>query len=227
MEAGAEAEPGHAAVTSQPVESEPVELAPPAHPPLPRRFPISVPAAVLALVFVAVMTLPFIGVFGGIWGDDDIAGLGPAEVYDGPSLIKRDRFGRALAKVKGIAGPEASLVAFRLAPDRIDALVRKSNGQRASIQVLADLTVRTFDAAGSGGPRGLSLNRIRAAVPERIVRAGAERLRASRDDISYMVLSSIPSLGGGGIWSVFFTGGGAARYVIADLDGSNVRRPGQ
>ena len=124
------------------------------------------------------------------------------------------------------AGTEASLVVLRVAPDRIDAVVRRSSGDQVNIQVLPHLDVRII-RAGSGAQRGLSLNRIDPAVPERVVRAGAERVRADRNDVSYLALTSIPSLGGGGLWSVFFSGGGAARYVIADLDGSNVRVPGQ
>jgi hypothetical protein len=115
---------------------------------------------------------------------------------------------------------------MRVAPDRIDAVIRRSNGERASIQVLADLDTRMYGAAGTG-PRGLSLSRINPAVPDRVVRAGAERVGARRSDVSYLALAPVPSLGGGGIWSVFFSGGNGNRYAIADLDGGNVRVPGQ
>jgi hypothetical protein len=220
VEPGAEGQPA--------VEHQPVDMLAPAHPPLPRRrLPISLPVALLALGFVAIMVIPFVGVFGVL--SDDGGGIrapGSADSHDGPSLIQRERFGRALTKIKELSGSEASLVGMRVAPDRIDALVRRSSGERTGIQVLADLDARMYGAAGTG-PRGLSLNRIDPAVPDRVVRAGAERVGARRSDVSYLALAPVPSLGGGGIWSVFFSGGTGNRYAIADLDGGNVRVPGQ
>ncbi|HEX8742726.1 MAG TPA: hypothetical protein VF712_06305 [Thermoleophilaceae bacterium] len=197
----------------------------PVHPRLPRRFPVSLPMAIVALVFVLVMVGPFIAVFGVFSGDDGVGGFDSPASHDGPSLVPRERFARALEKVREEAGSEASLTALRVAPERIDAVVVRAGGGQASVQVLPDLDVRTF-SAGPGGQRGLSLRRIDPAVPQRLARRAAERLGRKPGDLSYMALVPM-SLGGGGMWSVFFSGGGTGRFVVADLDGSNVRVPGQ
>jgi hypothetical protein len=187
--------------------------------------------AIVALVFVAVMVLPFVFAFDAFDGLDGDGGSGGGGApfggsNDGPSLVPRERFASAMGKVREEAGSEASIQVLRVAPDRIDAIVRRSNGRRANIQVLPDLDVRVFDIGTTGGgERGLSLGRIDAALPERLARRAAERVRARPDDLSYMALAATPMLGGGGIWSIFFNGG--TRHAVADLDGSNLRVPGQ
>jgi len=196
------------------------------HHPLPRRFPVSIPMAIAALVFVVVMAAPFVAVFGVFSGDGVFGGSGSpsTSAHEGPSLVPRERFARALKSIRAEAGSEASLTALRVAPERIDAIVVRASGEPASIQVHADLEVNTYGAGGGGRRSGLSLGRIDPAVPERLVRRAAERVRADPDDLSYMALAGTGSFGGGGIWSVFFSGG---RYATADLDGSNLRVPGQ
>ncbi|MDQ3934524.1 MAG: hypothetical protein M3340_07820, partial [Actinomycetota bacterium] len=69
------------------------------------------------------------------------------------------------------------------------------------------------------------LGRVDPALPERLVRRAAERVRARPDDLSYLALASTPTIRGGGIWSIFFNGG--ASHAVADLDGSNLQVPGQ
>jgi hypothetical protein len=229
VEPGEQPDAGVAQEPSAPQEpsftASPVDAPIRAHPPLPRRrLPFSAPMAFFALVFVAVMVVPFILAFG-VFSDDEISGgfgSSPSS-HDGPSLVPAKRFGKAMEKVRAEAGSEATLIAIRLAPDRVDATVRRAGGEQVLVQVLADLTVRRFNA-GSSGNRGLSLRRVDPRVPDRLVRAAAERLRVDRGDVTYLVLASVPTFGGGGIWSAFFDGG---RYVIADLDGRNVRVPGE
>jgi hypothetical protein len=196
-----------------------------AHPPLPRRrLPFNGPMAFFALVFVAVMVVPFILAFGVFFNEERISGgFDSPSSHDGPSMIPAKRFEKAMGRVRKEAGSEATLTAIRLAPDRVDATVRKAGGDSVLIQVLPDLSVRRFNA-GSNGQRGLSLRRVDPRVPDRVVRAGAERLRVKRGDVSYLVLAATPTVGGGGIWSAYF---GPGSYVIADLDGRNVRVPGQ
>lgn len=198
----------------------------PAHPPLPRRrIPFSLPMAIAALMFVGIFVIPFVAVFS-VFDSDEIDGISSPQSHDGPSLVPRDRFAKAMAKVRAEAGNEASLTVLRVAPDRIDAIVTRASGERASIQVLPDLDTRTF-GAGGGGQRGLSLRRIDDALPERLLRRASERLGVPRGDLDYMALTSIPSVGGGGTWAIFFEGGGPGRFMTANLDGSNLRAPGQ
>jgi hypothetical protein len=199
----------------------------PMHPPLPRRrFPFSPLIAVVAIVFVAVSVLPFVLAFNAFDGaDDNISGFDTGS-HDGPSLVPRERFSKALDKIRDEAGREASITVLRIEPERIDAVVvRGRGGGTASIQVLPDLHVRTFGAGGSG-QRGLSFGKVNPAMPERLVRRAAERLRVRPDDLNYLALTSVKGHAGGGVWSVFFAGGGAGRFATADLDGSNLRTPG-
>lgn len=231
------AEPDAASPPAEPVEPTgahephmtawPMDTPVHAHPPLPRRrLPFNGPMAFFALVFVAVMVVPFILAFGLFFDDERISGgVDSPSSHDGPSMIPAKRFEKAMDKVRSEAGSEATLTAIRLAPDRMDATVRRAGGQAVLIQVLPDMSVRRFNA-GSNGRRGLSLRRVDPRVPDRLVRAGAERLRVKRGEVDYLVLAAVPRFGGGGIWSAYFTGSGAGRYVIADLDGRNVRVPG-
>ena len=182
--------------------------------------PFSLPIAIVALVFVALFVLPFVLVFRSFDGDG--GGFSGVESHDGPSLVPRERFARAWEKVLAESGSEASLGLLRVAPDRIDAIVNQPGGSRVNIQVRADLSVMQLPA-GSDSNRGLSLRRFDTALPERLVRRAAERVGASRDDLSYLALSVTRSFGSGGVWSIFFGG----RFVIADYDGSNMRVPGQ
>jgi hypothetical protein len=142
---------------------------------------------------------------------------------DEPSLVRPDRFRPALEKVKEEAGSEGSVIAFRLDPERLSAVIRRSDGTGAVVIVERDLDERVLPA-GQGGGRGLSLNRIDPAVPDRLARRVAERLGRPVDDLSYLALTAIPTNRTGGTWSVFFKSG---TFYVADLDGSNLTRPGQ
>jgi hypothetical protein len=85
---------------------------------------------------------------------------------------------------------------------------------------------KTVVGAGEGGGRGLSLNRIDPAVPDRLARAVAKRLGRSVEDLSYLALTSTPGFGSGGSWSIFFGSPGSGAPFTADLDGRNLTRPG-
>ncbi|MDQ3935310.1 MAG: hypothetical protein M3340_11860, partial [Actinomycetota bacterium] len=89
--------------------------------------------AVVALVFVVVMVAPFLFAFDAFDGDGGGGGGGFGGSHDGPSLVPRERFARAMDKVRSEAGAEASVQVLRVAPDRIDAVVRRANGQRTTI----------------------------------------------------------------------------------------------
>ena len=184
-------------------------------------------AVIAALLFVAIPALIVISVIDSV---DDVGRPGGSDAFDGeadgPSLVRADRFGPALERVKDRAGSEGSLVAMRLDPDRVSAVVRKADGTRSVIVVAPDLDVTELPA-GSGGGRGLSLNRIDPAVPERLVRAAAERRGVKPDALSYMAVTPLPRSRSGGQWSIFFDPPGSNRMVVADLDGRNITVPGE
>lgn len=181
-------------------------------------FPFNAPFAVAGLLFALVFIVPFVWVLLSVDFGGSGAGGGIGS-RDGPSLVPAERFEEAWGKVRAEAGPEDSLVVLRVAPERIDAILASPGGERRSVQVWADLSVMGFPAGRGGSERGLSLRRLDPALPERLVRRAAERLGAARDELDYLVLSGV-----GGGWSIFFDGG---RYAIADVDGSNMRVPGQ
>lgn len=188
----------------------------------------------VVLMAVLVVGLPAFIVLSVVRSVDDAtdspSGFGNSggDSSDEPSLVLPDRLGPALERIRAEAGSEGSAIAMRIDPNRISAVMRKADGSRVVVIVARDLDVTTV-SAGSGGDRGLSLNRIDPKVPDRLARAAAERLGRDYDDLSYLALSATSrELGGGGSWSVFFGGtGGANSFVTADLDGRNIRIPGQ
>ena len=177
----------------------------------------------IALVFVALFTVPMVLVFSSMDGGGGFQGGPGAGSRDGPSLVPRERFAQAWAKVRDETGPEESLTILRVAPDGVNAIVKGARGNQRLILVGPDLSVREFPG-GSSSQRGLSIRRFDTALPERLVRRAAERVGQRPSDINYLALSAIPSARGGGVWSIFFDRG---RHLTADLDGSSMRVIGQ
>jgi hypothetical protein len=182
-------------------------------------------AVIMAVLFVGVPSLIVYSVFEGV--DDAVdspSGFGGVDGdAAGPSLVRADRFTRALAEIRERAGSEGSIIAMRLDPARVSAVVRRSDGSGRVIVVARDLDVTELPG-GSPGGRGLGFNRVDPAVPERLVRRAAERVGVKPDSLSYLAVSHSPPARSGGQWSVFFEGG---RFATADLDGRNLVVPGQ
>lgn len=216
-------------VQAQSPASDPQTWVPPVRRVHVRRFPAGLGMGIFALLFVAAFVVPIVLVFTSLGGEDGIGGtggfggFGGTGSHDGPSLVKPDRFESAMGKVQDRAGPEASLAVLRVAPERINAIVRAPGGKRTTISVQPDLSVTTLPAGIAGSERGVSMRKIDPALPQRLARRAAVRLRTRPADLDYMALTAIESFGGGGSWSIFFDG----RLVIADLDGSNLRVPGE
>jgi hypothetical protein len=190
-------------------------------PRFPRPSGAAIAATVAAILFVGFFAVIVISVISSVNDADTPSGFGGFNSdADGPSLVRADRFGPALEKVKDRAGVEGSVIALRLDPDRVSAVVRRADGSGRVILVARDLSV--MEVRGGSGSRGLSLNRIDPDVPERLVRAAAERLGVKPETLSYLAVSGGATTGGQ--WSVFFERG---RYVIADLDGRNISVPGE
>lgn len=180
----------------------------------------------LVLLILAVVVLPSMFAIGSLIDSiNDVDGVSTPDDHDGPSLVTRARFAKALDRISGQIGAEATVFVLRVAPDRIDAVVREADGKGKAIQVRADLST-TSSPTGSGGSRGLSIRRIDPAAPQRIVRAGARLVNARPRDLSYMALSVSP-IDGKGMWSAFFGGAGSSSLVIAKLDGSGAYVPGR
>jgi hypothetical protein len=192
-----------------------------------RRFPRPSGATpFVVLMAVLVVGLPaFITIAALRSVDDAVDGAGRGgggDSGDEPSLVRPDRFRAALEKVRDEAGTEGSVIAFRIDANRLSAVIRRTDATRSVVVVDRDLGRSVF-SAGQGGGRGLSLNRIDPEVPDRLARRVAERLGRPVDDLSYLALSYSPATPSGGQWSIFFKSGA---FYVADLDGSNLTRPG-
>ena len=177
---------------------------------------------VIAVVVIGPIVLGISSLISSI-GDVDVDGVSTPSSHEGPSLVPRARFAKALERIDDKIGPEATVYVLRVEAERIDAVVREGDGKGRAIQVRGDLSTTSFPA-GTAGPRGISLRRVDPAAPQRIVRAG-QRLLDSKD-LNYMALS-ISSLDGDGTWSAFFGGPGSSSLVIAKLDGSGAYVPGR
>lgn len=215
--------------TRRPVEEEQAERIR-----MPRRFPRPSGATLfVVLMALLVVGLPAFITITALSGVDDAfdgggsggggGGFGDGGSGDEPSLVRPDRLRAALERVKDEAGPEGSLVAMRIDAERVSAVIRRADGTRSVVVVERDLDNRVLPA-GEGGERGLSLNRIDPAVPQRLARRVAERLGRPVEDLSYLAVTPLPTTRAGGQWSIFFEGG---KFYVADLDGSNLTRPGE
>jgi hypothetical protein len=131
------------------------------------------------------------------------------------SLLNPVNLRPALNRVARI-GPIHSL---RLAPDRIDAQ-SISKGKIINAQVTAGGGFQVLSVSGPGfaGLETVSVTRIDAAVPARLVRKAAAQLGRSAADFDYMVYLSFA---GRPIWSLFFKDG---THFDADGDGGGLKK---
>ena len=139
-------------------------------------------------------------------------GLGPG------SLIRPAAFRRALADLRG--RDLGRVKNLRLAPDRIDAELLTSGGRLRSVQRAHDGEFRQFSVSGSGFGHLATIPyaEIEPGAPQRLVKAGAERLGKPASRIDYLVASEFD---GDVMWNAYFKGGAIFQ---ADRRGKIVRR---
>lgn len=178
--------------------------------------------AIAGFVFAVALA---VAVFLAVFLDGDEADSGRPAEGGGASLIRPDRLEPALAVVRREAGVESTIVALRLAPDRLDAVMREPGGGRTVVQIGADLDPTAVSAGSTGSSeRGIGVTRIDPSAPERIVRRGARLVERDPGDVDYLALSVSP-IDGDASWVLFFEGGAGAP-ILAGLDGSDVRLAG-
>jgi len=139
-------------------------------------------------------------------------GLGPR------SLLRPAAFERALAQLR--SREIGRIQNLRVAPERIDASLLTPRGTLVNVQLRPGGEFQRFSESGSGfgGIDTIPFGRIDPAVPQRLVRAAAERLGRPVSRIDYLV----PSKTSGEItWGAYFKGGA---IFLANERGKITRR---
>jgi hypothetical protein len=150
------------------------------------------------------------------------AARGEIKGLDPESLLREVNLRRALAKID--AGSRPLVTTIRIAPDRVDATVRDTDGSRKLLSIDTGFGVKENDF-GVGDDDAVRTSQINAAGPERMLKAVAERTRMSPDAVDYVTMSfssSDPQ------WYMSLDQGPArVRQWVAAPDGTDVRKPGE
>jgi hypothetical protein len=147
---------------------------------------------------------------------------------EGASLVRAENFARALGRVGDRTQTGDVIVSLRLSPVRVDAQVRDETGRQRILQVDAGFGVTSRDF-GESTQAGIDVRRIDPAGPQRMFATVARLAPAQQKDLDYVVLS-VPSGSDPDppFWNMFVVNVPIARKQwLADLDGSDVRRPGE
>jgi hypothetical protein len=141
------------------------------------------------------------------------------------SYLQPSRLAAELHDIDRRVGGTARIVDLRLAGDSFSASYANSDDNRVSFTKTPAFTSRsTLPIAVTSF---VASNRIDPRVPLRLVAAVRERTGARPQDIDYVVFSAaFAKLGSA--WSVFLNRGPATqRQFVADIDGRDLRRPGE
>jgi hypothetical protein len=140
-------------------------------------------------------------------------GLGPG------SLVRADTFAAAMQQIRTKGG--GRLTHLRVAPERIDAQLLTRAGKLRSVQVKPGGTLERFGPdSGPGFDQSTTIpfSRINPAAPQRLARAGAERIGVPVATLQYLVPTNF---NGSLMWAAYFTRG---RYVLGDASGRFQRK---
>ena len=149
---------------------------------------------------------------------------------DGDSLIKAANFGAAIDAVTGKTGTNGECSSLRLEPKEAKFQVRDGDGAKGwtykSGGDLDDFKVKLI-GPGQIEDNVFPIEQLQPNVPERIV-AGiqARNSRYELADVQFMTLDIEP-VSGKFVWNVNIGDPGSGNLYQADLDGTNVRSPGE
>jgi hypothetical protein len=135
------------------------------------------------------------------------------------SLVRADTFAAALTQIRTKGG--GRLTNLRVAPERIDATLLTSAGRLRNVQIKPGGKLERFgpdSGAGFDQTSTIPFARINAAAPQRIARAGAERIGVKVATLQYLVPTNF---NGSVMWAAYFTRG---RYVLGDASGRFQRK---
>jgi hypothetical protein len=139
------------------------------------------------------------------------------------SLLRADNLGRALAKVDAGSRPLVSNI--RIAADRVNVLVRDTDGSRKYLTIDPGLGIASSDS-GVGEDDAVRAGKLDAKAPERMVRAVVKTTGLGPEAVDYVTMS-VSRLGEPG-WYMFLKEGPArVRQWTAAADGSDLRKPGE
>jgi hypothetical protein len=135
------------------------------------------------------------------------------------SLVRQDTFAAALTQIRTNGG--GRLTHLRLAPERIDAQLLTGAGRLRSVQIKPGGKLERFgpdSGAGFDQSSTIPFARLNPAAPQRLARAGAERIGVKVSTLQYLVPTSF---NGSIMWAAYFTRG---RYVLGDASGRFQRK---
>ncbi|MEA2427511.1 MAG: hypothetical protein QOF37_1139 [Thermoleophilaceae bacterium] len=150
------------------------------------------------------------------------AARGEISGLDKLSLIRAPNLRRVLAAAD--AGPRPLVANIRVAPARVDLILRDAGGSRKSVSVDPGFKTKESDF-GVGTDDAIRASRLDASGPERMLRAVTERTGLGPGAVDYVTLSPL-GLGQTG-WYMFLKQGSARdRQWAAAMDGTDLRHPG-
>jgi hypothetical protein len=135
------------------------------------------------------------------------------------SLVRPDNFTAALTQIRTKGG--GRLTHLRVAPERIDAQLLTGAGRLRSVQVKPGGKLERFgpdSGAGFDQSTTIPFARLNPAAPQRLARAGAERIGVPVATLQYLVPTKF---NGRLMWAAYFTRG---RYVLGDASGRFQRK---
>lgn len=130
------------------------------------------------------------------------------------SLVRRDNLAAALKTLRTSGG--GRLTNLRVAPERIDATLLTSAGRLRHVQIKPGGKLERFGSdsgAGFDQTPTLPFAALSPGAPQRLARAGAERVRVPVSTLQYVVPIRVS---GSVMWAAYFLRG---RYVIGDASG--------
>lgn len=146
----------------------------------------------------------------------------------GLSLAAPENLGRALREMEAAFESDEQVTNFRLAPTRLDVIVRNTFGRQRVLQLRLDHEVRVLSDTGtnsSTGPR--TLRAIDPAAPARMIRAVLAREGWSPATLDYLVFD-FPDGDTASGWDAFFVQVPIERnHYTADGAGNGAHRPGE
>ena len=146
-------------------------------------------------------------------------------VIGASSYLQPNRLAAELRAIDRRVGGTARIVDLRLDGDSFSASYANSDDNRVQLTKTPSFTSRnTIPIAVTSF---VSSSQINPQVPLRLVNAVRERTGRKPEDIDYVVFSAAFARLGSA-WSIFLDKGPAAqRQFVADIDGRDLRRPGE
>lgn len=141
------------------------------------------------------------------------------------SLTREPNLRRAIAALDGDLRDGGFIDSFRVAPDRVNAIVVQPSGKRETIAINVAFETTSSDA-GTGEGEGLQSNDIDPAAPQRIIRAAREKFDLRAKNFDYMVANEPRGEGEQPTWTAFWKLPLKDNDVAAAGDGTDVRRLG-